>query len=267
MKNLIETVSHIPIINYHKIEINYDIGITTRTPQQFEQDLIFLKKHHFHPITFEDILKSEQLPQKPIIITFDDAYQSFYTIAYPLLQQYGFKAVVYAPLNYLGRWNDWDVQYYGKKYMHISQDELLEVNRGGMEIGSHTFSHHLLTKLDDNSLEKEIKGSKERLEDLLNEEIVSLCYPFSRFNNKVVEFTRKAGYSFGVASLFMRSLKEKDRPYALKRLNIYRLDGQNSFSKKVKRENAGLLMLRDWLIQKGGLATGIHQTLTRKSGK
>jgi peptidoglycan/xylan/chitin deacetylase (PgdA/CDA1 family) len=267
MKESIKAISRIPIINYHKIEENYDIGITTRTPEQFKDDLEFLKRNHFQTITFNDLLTNEPLPQNPIIITFDDAYQSFYNTAYPLLKEYGYSAVIYAPLDYLGEWNDWDVQYYGKKYRHISKDELLEVHKNGMEIGSHTFRHLLLTALNDAELEREIRGSKEWLEDRLNEAVVSIGYPFSRFNDKVIAAARKAGYLFGTASLFIRPLKEEDRLLALKRSNIYRIDGRSGFAKKVKKENERLLLVRDWLIQKGGLATGIHQFISGKAGK
>jgi peptidoglycan/xylan/chitin deacetylase (PgdA/CDA1 family) len=264
MENLNILLSQIPVINYHKIEKNHDIGITTRTPKQFADDMRFLYEHNYHTITFKSLLDGKKLPENPLIITFDDAYQSFYKSAYPLLKKLNFSAVIYVPLDYLGRWNDWDVQYYNKRYMHISKDELLEIHNGGMEIGSHTLSHRMLTALDKNEAEKEIKGSKERLENLLSDDIVSISYPFSRFNQDILELTEKAGYSFGVASLYTRKIREKYQPLSIKRFNIYRIDGRRGFRKKVEKKKVHFLTFRDSLIQKGGRATNIHQLITGK---
>ena len=264
MENLNILLSRIPIINYHKIETKRDIGITTRTPKQFADDMHFLYEHNYHTITFKSLSDGAKIPENPVIITFDDAYQSFYKSAYPLLKELNFSAVIYVPVNYLGCWNDWDVQYYGKRYKHITKEELLEIHNGGMEIGSHTLSHRMLTALDKNEAEKEIKGSKEKLESLLDDKIVSISYPFSRFNQSVLELTEKAGYSFGVASLYFRKLQEKYQLLGIKRFNIYRIDGKKAFQKKVEKNNVQPLVLRDWLIQKGGIATNIHQLLTNR---
>ncbi len=264
MENFNNPLYQIPIINYHKIEKNFDIGITARTPEQFEDDMYFLHKHNFQTVTFRELLKEKKFLPNMVIITFDDAYRSFYTTAYPVLKKYNFLAVVYVPFNYLGRWNDWDVQYYGKRFKHIAKEEALEIYKGGMEIGSHSLSHRMLTALDKKEAEKEIYGSKEALEELLNDQIISISYPFSRFNDDILTLTHKAGYTFGVASLYFKGIQQKYQSLCLKRFNIYRIDGKKSFRKKTEKKNVRLLTFRDWLIQKGGLATNLHQILIKQ---
>ena len=264
MKNLHNLLDRIPVINYHKIETKHDIGITTRTPQQFAEDLRFLHENDYHTLTFKNLLNAETIPDKSVIITFDDAYKSFYTSAYPMLKHYGFSAVVYVPLNYLGRLNDWDVQYFGKKYEHISKEELLEIHKGGMEIGSHTLSHRMLTALDKNEAEKEIAGSKTSLQALLNDDVISISYPFGRFNNTILELSEKAGYAFGVGLLSPVNSVEKYQTLSIKRFNIYRIDSGKTFRKKVEKKDAQLLLLRDRLIQIGGRATNLHQLMKNR---
>jgi peptidoglycan/xylan/chitin deacetylase (PgdA/CDA1 family) len=257
-------IQSIPIISYHKIEPHGDLGITARHPEQFSRDLAILLTFGYKTITFKDIQNNHSLPDKPVVITFDDGYRSVYDYAFPKMSAIGFKGVVFIPSGYVGRNNDWDVQLRRKKYAHMDWSQLKELQDQGFEIGSHTQSHCDLTGMNDLRLHQEIIGSREQLNEALKTEIISLCYPFGRFNPKVIEAVRNAGYRYGVASVHFRNIADVSIDYYLRKFNIYRLDTEDMFIRKLKFDFDSSLAHRDWLIQLGGRATVVYQHLFRK---
>ena len=89
----------LPVLMYHHIlESSSRLGDYVISPQQFEADLQFLSVHGYQTVTVLDILRLVQtggpLPEKPVLITFDDGYESTYAYAFPLLKKYGMTAVV-----------------------------------------------------------------------------------------------------------------------------------------------------------------------------
>ena len=83
---------------YHHISKKTSaLGAYVITPEQFESDLKFIKDKGYEAITTQNLVDyfdgKFELPEKPIMITFDDGYLSFYEYAYPLLKQYNMKAV------------------------------------------------------------------------------------------------------------------------------------------------------------------------------
>ncbi len=252
-------IRQIPIINYHKIETEMDVGITTRHPLRFADDMRLLKNMGFQTVTFRQVLNDDETTKikKPIIITFDDGYASVYSQAFPLMQEIGFYGVVYIPTAYIGAANDWDVQFGGKTYRHLNKNELRKLHDAGFEIGSHGIHHRAFTALSPAALSEELSVSKKQLEDLLSAPLMSLCYPFGQFNAKVIRQAREAGYHYGLASLYLRN--HKHRHLALKRMNIYRFDSESMFKKKILAQPPTGLVLRDWFIQRGALATVLYQ--------
>ncbi len=250
---------HIPIINYHKVTPELDIGITSRHPSQFERDMLALKNEGYQTITFYD-LQASRLPEKPIIITFDDGYHSVLKYALPRMQKVGFKGVVYVPTDFIGQTNHWDVQFFGKVFRHLSADELHFLRQQGFEIGSHGCSHRSLSDLPETKAVDEIWHSKQRLEEILQEKIVSISYPFGRITSRLLRQVEKAGYLFGVASLYFASPAERPHLF-LPRFNVYRMDSPGTVLKKAQANFKSALGYRDWLIQKGALATVMWQRL------
>ncbi|MBN1408034.1 MAG: polysaccharide deacetylase family protein [Calditrichaceae bacterium] len=257
-------ISQIPIINYHKISPSFDIGITTRHPRQFENDLEILKSYKFNTITFRDITNDDSEISNPIIITFDDAYETIKTYALPIMQSFGYKGVIYPVTNFIGRYNDWDVQIGKFKFKHLDWKELKDIQEIGFEIGSHTQSHELLTQMSYERQFRELSQSKSALEDALGKEVCSVSYPFGRFNQETIQCAEKAGYKYGLASLYFKHIEENNRVYTLKRFNIYRFDTGNQFKMKIGIKNSQYIYYRDWLMQKGGLGTALLQSLRKR---
>ncbi len=254
-----EVPFHIPIINYHKVTPELDIGITSRHPSQFERDMVALRDEGYQTVTFYD-LQASRFPEKPIIITFDDGYYSVLKYALPRMQKVGFKGVVYMPVDFIGQTNHWDVQFFGKVFRHLSADDLRFLRQQGFEIGSHGCSHRSLPDLPEKRAIDEIRRSKQRLEEILQEKIISISYPFGRINPRLLRQVEQAGYLFGLASLYFTSSAEISHLF-LPRFNVYRMDSSRAVLKKAQANFKSALGYRDWLIQKGSLATVLWQKL------
>ncbi len=259
----------IPVINYHKISAQADVGITSRNPDDFYEDIFRLNALGYQTITFEDLLHKPFLPPKPIILTFDDGYRSVLEKAYPILQSFGFTGVVYMPTAYIGKQNDWDVQFGGKRFWHLSQDDLRVLHKAGFEIGSHGCTHRALTALPRAKAQKELSDSKKLLEDLLGAPVYSVSYPFGRINRVLLEFAKTCGYTFGVVSIFFRKSAGQNglERLALRRLNIYRMDSPRTFENKVTKGFRSPFVYRDWIIQRGSMATILWQAWIKRGSK
>ena len=140
----------VPILMYHHIDEN-DSGGMIVTPELFEENLAALSAHGYTAITFDDldayVRRGSPLPEKPVLITFDDGYRSNYIKAYPLLKQYGMKATIFMVGVTTGRstYKDTGVEI----IPHFSYAEAKEMyDSGYICIGSHTYDFHRVESLD-----------------------------------------------------------------------------------------------------------------------
>lgn len=254
------SISDIPIINYHKISSHSDVGITSRKPLDFNNDLALLSELGYQTITFRDIALNKSLPTRPIILTFDDGYKSILENAYPIMKKFGFTGVVYIPTDYIGQTNDWDVQLAGKRFSHLTENDLRFLHRQGFEIGSHGCSHRSLLAMKQSEAQRELNESKIKIEELLDASVYSISYPFGMFNEALLKRARESGYQFGVAAVFFKTRQLNGfSPLAIRRLNVYRMDSGKVLEQKIKKQFQSFFAYRDWIIQKGSLATVFWQ--------
>lgn len=216
----------IPVIMYHHIR-SYDreddpIGTNLSISEEiFSQYLDYLKDDGYTTITFDSLNKfpDNALPQKPIILTFDDGYDDNYR-AYKLLQKNSMVGTFYIISNYIDRVG------------HLTLGQITEMSESGMEIGSHTMNHPDLANISEEKLASEIIESKARLEEIVKKPVESFCYPAGKYNLDVVKMVEDAGYKTatttktGIAST-------KDSRFELKRLRIGHNDGLKTFINKL----------------------------------
>jgi peptidoglycan/xylan/chitin deacetylase (PgdA/CDA1 family) len=192
----------IKVLMYHRV-VEFDppgrIHWTcVRTPE-FRRHLQLLDRWGFTAITFDDYrlyLAGElNLPRKPVIITFDDGYLDVYKNAFPVLREFGMKAVVFVLGNREIKKNIWD-QTLGLPSAHLMGDqELLELHAAGFEIGSHSMNHMRLTTLTEEEAWEEISRSRIVLEILVNSPIRTFSYPYGDVNPLVKKMVEDAGYT------------------------------------------------------------------------
>ncbi len=185
-------ISKIPILTYHsfgpkpgfkenKTQLQYRVTVA-----MFEAQMKYLSDKGYQTITFADLVENQihgkPLPEKSIVLTFDDGWKSQYELAVPILEKYKFTATFFIITNSTGT----------KSYMSV--DELKDLHAKGFEIASHTKSHPKLPTLDDAKLLEELQGSKKALEDKLGITVTTLAYPYYAHDARVMKAVQDAGY-------------------------------------------------------------------------
>ncbi len=164
----------------------------------FRKHLEWLDRWGFTPITFEDYRvaceKQLELPHKPIILTFDDGYLDTYQVAFPLLQEFGMKAVVFVLGDRSIKTNVWDAHLKLPQAPLLSDNHILEMHEAGMEIGAHSMTHIKLTDVKEECAWEEISRARVLLEILLNAPVLSFSYPYGLVNETVKQMVASAGF-------------------------------------------------------------------------
>jgi peptidoglycan/xylan/chitin deacetylase (PgdA/CDA1 family)/glycosyltransferase involved in cell wall biosynthesis len=195
----------IPVLMYHRITegtasaSSHGIWVTA---DQFSAQLHSLRSRGFETITFRDYDRFLQgqgrLPRRPVILTFDDGYEDNYTIALPLLCNSGCRAVVFAVTDKKRRTNFWDSDE--PTTALLTSRQMQELNRSGIEIGSHTVTHPRLIQTSIDVIRQELGKSKDSLQQILGSEVISFAYPYGALQPAVKSLVEEAGYKFAVAA-------------------------------------------------------------------
>ncbi len=166
----------------------------TVSPAQFERQVRRLARKGYRGISPSEWLRwrldGEGLPEKPVLLTFDDGYADLAEYAFPVLERYGFKAAVYIVTQQMGGTNEWDEARGSGTHSLLTADQIRSWAGHGIEFGAHSRTHSDLTELAPSELEDEVLGSKTDLEQFLGHRVVSFAYPFGFHNAPVVECVR-----------------------------------------------------------------------------
>lgn len=189
----------VPILLYHYVEYVKDDKDTIRKslnipPHVFEKQVQTLISGGFTLMKASDLGDALDgktiLPQKPIILTFDDGYRDFYTDVFPILKKYQVKATAYIIPGFIN----------GPNSMYMWQ--LKEVVQSGLvDIGAHTQNHIYLKGLPLNQVQYEVAESKRVLEKELGVTTVSFAYPGGAFDKQAIEVVKNAGFKTAVTTV------------------------------------------------------------------
>jgi peptidoglycan/xylan/chitin deacetylase (PgdA/CDA1 family) len=135
----------VPILMYHHISKDVKDKDTTVTPQHFRSQLTALKESGYNTILCKDLIayvnQGIELPENPVLITFDDGYTSVYQYAYPILKELGMKATTSIIGISVGKnkYKDTDIEI----IPHFDYNKAREMYLSGvMDIQSHSFNMH-----------------------------------------------------------------------------------------------------------------------------
>jgi len=186
---------HAVILLYHHVSADTPPS-TSVDPATFEAHLDYLADHHFHvwPLSkiLNDIETGNSIPDNTVALTFDDAYASVFSEAYPRLKRRGWPFTVFVSTDYI------DKHY--KNYM--TWDQLREVAEHGAELGNHSRSHPHLARRRDNESEEhwrervraEISGAQRRLEAETHHPIKVFAYPYGEFSPSLEAIVTDLGF-------------------------------------------------------------------------
>ena len=237
----------IPVLAYHQVDVEFELGVNSISPQSFESQMRFVVEQGYTAITpdclIQAITSHSALPCRSILITFDDGYENFYTYAYPILKKHGLTATVFMLAGYIGRLNGWDVRRSFKRLKHLDGHQIRTLFKNGIGFGSHGLHHRFLTHCSRQEAKAEIVESKSRLENLLHHPVHSFAYPYGSVNSVTAELVQSSGYRIAFGTNPFQELSS-DAIFRFPRMGIYRCDTFRSFQGKL-----GLLGKRRYEIE------------------
>ena len=183
-------LAKVPVIMYHDIldekQVFFDV-----TVDEFKAHLELIRESGATPISLDQLMShlrsGTPLPEKPVLLTFDDGYEGHYTHVFPLLRQYGYPGLFSLYSYKVGR-------DYGRSSITWDQARAI-ASDPLMTVASHSISHPRdLRELDELDLVREIVESKQILEAELGQPIHYFTYPEGNYNDRVAEIVELAGY-------------------------------------------------------------------------
>ncbi len=224
----------IPVLCYHSIIANPSSDYTVSTAG-FKEQMSLIDAEGFRPITstqLADYLDGKvTLPDKPIVITFDDGWVSNYEVAAPILDGYGFKATFFPMTQSIGTKN------------HMTYEQLAELAERGHEIGSHSISHPNLPKRDAGEtaeehlvrVRSELADSKEAIEAGIGRPIAAFAYPHGTYDEQVMAAAEEAGYRLAF-SIDRGAVHEKSHRWRLPRDMVVKGSSMKTFKNWIHQE-------------------------------
>ncbi|MBI4801140.1 MAG: polysaccharide deacetylase family protein [Elusimicrobia bacterium] len=196
----------LPVLVYHKIgraPAGSRLGSLWVTPEKFRAQVVWLLNHGYTTLLFSDLRKAhkggKKLPEKAVLITFDDGYENNYAEAYRILKELNARGNIFAVYNAIGKANLWHNPA-GEPWINMADLEMLRkmLSSGVIELGSHTMNHPDLEKLPFEDAAWEIAESRKQLQAALGTEICAFAYPYGAGagNPALRESVFKAGYTF-----------------------------------------------------------------------
>lgn len=246
----------LPIIMYHAIlKNNKSKSKFIVSPNTFENDLKYIKENGYTTIVMKDLIdfvyENKELPEKPIMITFDDGYYNNYLYAFPLIKEYDCKII----LSPIGKQCDIYSENKNKNpnYAHCSWDELKEMKDSGLvEIQNHSYNMHTITKSrcgtkknKNETFEKyqytfsnDINLMQSKVEDYLDFTPNTFVFPFGAISNCSLDILRQMGFkaTFSCEGKINKITKNPEKLYGLYRiLRPPNTSSENFFRKKIEK--------------------------------
>lgn len=201
------------VLNYHKID-NMHISLSVK-PEDFERQMKYLTEHNFHSITPQELyaalVDGAELPENPVLITFDDGYMDNYTNAYPILKKYGLKATIFVITGFLDR----------AQPGYFTWGQAAEMEASGLiNIESHTVTHTSLTDLTEEQVKMELERSKNDIERRLGKQVDFLAYPTGTYNLHIAALVKEAGYK-GAFTVKYGNVDRASNVFAIERVPVF----------------------------------------------
>ena len=235
----------VPILAYHRVN-DIDKDQLTLSVEDFDAQMKFLVDSGYNFITPDDLLDSwgdtpaevitanaseateiadqtqaevdrPPLPEKPIIITFDNGYADFYKNVYPILQKYNVKVTLLVITDYINLYPD-----------YLTWAQMRELQSSGLvDVQSHTLSNFNLveSRLSPIEIRNQLYGSKQAIEWYLKKPAKFVAYPGGLYTSEIEELTRDVGYRAAFTIDYGLTKKEFQH-YVMPRIPIF---GNNSY--------------------------------------
>lgn len=225
----------VPVLLYHRIDIDDDPRRRPFCvhPEQFARQMHWLAEQGYRTIDLEQLkayyTSDHPIPERAIVLTFDDGYYCNYSRAFPILNELGFTATIFVITDFVRKaqpTREGPASY-------LSWDEIRALREAGIKFGAHTCTHRPLTSLALDEAREEICRSREILASKLAEPIPYFCYPFGAYNDDIKRLVKECGFEGACGGGPFWDGGPKDW-YSIGRTEIYFGDSLVSFKFKVK---------------------------------
>ena len=200
----------VPILAYHQVSDEFDLYSVPAL--QFEEQMHYLQEKGYTAISLEELFDSYEgrgvLPNKPIIITFDDGYEDNLLAALPIMAKYNMRSTLFIVTDLVGTTD------------YLSWQQIAEMQVRHTEIGSHTVSHIALDESSTDEQRHEVVESKRILEQHVGP-VKFFAYPYGQFSTMTQQLLGEAGYLGACSGIPGLNSKGVD-VFALKRVNVPR---------------------------------------------
>lgn len=196
----------IPILMYHHVAGRAPAGFAKYTvrPGALRRQLGWLAGRGYRTVDLDDLVAARRseapLPERPLILTFDDGFGGAIDAALPLLAEHGMRATFFIVAGRIGGPSDWLERERGVVLPLAGRDAVRRVADLGFVVGSHTMSHPHLPALSASSLEAELVESRHVLEDVVGQAVRHLAYPHGENDAAVRQAAADAGYVTAVST-------------------------------------------------------------------
>lgn len=194
-------IASVPILMYHYISnpppgsdrLRHSLSVA---PSNFDAQMTFLQQAGYHTITLNDLYdlltQGTPLPDKPIILTFDDGYVDVFALALPILQKHGFVGTFFiltgpADRNGEGGYLNWA--------------QITAMSEAGMDMELHSREHVDLRNRPNEFLVHQIAGGRDSLAARTGRPVRWFAYPSGRYDDAVVRMLRSAGFVGAVTTM------------------------------------------------------------------
>lgn len=214
----------LPIMMYHNISepIPDDPYLLYVSPEIFERQVAYLVKKNYKILSVEEfnsILESGVTPkQKSILLTFDDATPTHYSVAYPVLKKYGQTGTFFMIAS----------------MSLLNHQQIKEMSDGGMDIQSHSNTHAYFNKISSAAINEEMATSKSKIEGITGKPVTLLAYPGCAADYRSFEIAQNNGYIAAFSCGRYIDIK-LDKKYYISRVHAY-----NDMESFVKMLSVGL---------------------------
>ena len=202
----------LPVLMYHQVlDEKQKLGKYVVSPREFEEDLRYISELGYETVTVSELVDfcngKRKLPRKPIMLTFDDGYQTDYLNVFPLLKKYNMKAVFSVVGCFAERYSTPGIDKH-INYAHLSWNEIREMQASGLcEFQNHSYNMHSLENrhgclpINGESTEhyralmhEDIELSQKLFEEKTGQRPICFTYPYGGRNETLLEIIKEEGF-------------------------------------------------------------------------
>ncbi len=219
------------ILMYHGTPKNTPSSQYSLRSSKFLKHIQYLKNNGWHTASIKNLSDPESLHSRTVMITFDDGYANNYEGAFTPLLEKNMVATWFITTDSIGGYADWLGARTPESKMLESQ-QIIEMSKSGMEIGSHTCSHPDLQTLSYPQQLVQFTTSKNTLESFLDMPVTSFAYPYGRYSEDSLKALSIADYKFACTTRPGWFSSEKSN-FLIRRVTIFSSDSASVLSRKL----------------------------------